>query len=108
MAVNEEYRNYKRFPIQIGRTTYAIIHMFEYHPDHIEDIMLDDKLVHKMCNVDFEKSADQFIKQFEGDACVAFIKALRDKCNEYINEDAAYIHNVHKKYKKKLADETKD
>lgn len=83
----EQFRNYKRFPIQIARTTYAIMHMYEYEYDHLEDIMVDDELHYKMCNVDFEQAADQFIKQFEGNDCRAFIDALYNRCAQYIEED---------------------
>jgi hypothetical protein len=81
---DEAFTNYRRIPIQASRTSYMIIHMFEYAPDHIEDIMQPDELHSKMCDVDFNESADQFFKQLEGDDCVAFIKAMRDKCNELL------------------------
>ena len=83
----DEFTNYKRFPIQIGRTTYALLHMFEYHPDHIEDVMLPEEIEFKISNVDYEAAADQFIKQFEGNACRLFFMKLRDKCDEYIKAE---------------------
>jgi len=92
--IDEEYRNYKRIPIQTGRSSYAIIHMYEYQYDHIEDMMQNDELLHKMCQVDFEQSADQFVRQLEGQECRAFIEALRDRCNEYIQEDLDRIDKM--------------
>lgn len=94
MTIDEEFRNYKRFPIQIGRTTFALLHMFEYHPDHIEDVMLPEEIEHKMSNVDFEAAADQFIKQFEGNACRLFFMKLRDKCDEYIKAEEDNIERM--------------
>ena len=87
----DEFRNYKRFPIQIGRTTFALLHMFEYYSDHIEDVMLPEEIKSKISNIDYEAAADQFIKQFEGNACRLFFMKLRDKCDEYIKAEEAEI-----------------
>ena len=82
----DEFRNYKRKPIQITRNTFALLHMFEYGPDHWEDIMLDERICHKINKVDYKEAAQQFISQFEGNECLAFIDALRDECNKIIIE----------------------
>ena len=107
MTIDEEFRNYKRFPIQIGRTTFVLLHMFEYHPDHIEDVMLPEELEHKMSNVDYEAAVEQFIKQFEGNACRLFFMKLRDKCDEYIKVEEAEIAEKTNNWYNKL-DKPKD
>ena len=99
------FTNYKRIPIQTSRTSYMIIHMFEYHPDHIEDIMQPEELHNQMCNVDFNESADQFFKQLEGDDCIAFIRAMKNKCDELLvgsDERQAELHAMMEKRRKEI------
>jgi len=82
----EEFRNYKRKPIQISRNVFALLHMFEYGPDHFEDIMLPEEIYHKINTVDYKEAAVQFLQQFEGNDRVAFIEALRNECNKVVSE----------------------
>ncbi len=89
----DKFKNYKRFPIQICRNAFALIHMYEME-DHFEDIFVEEELHYKMCDVDFKEAADQFIKQLEGHTCRAFIEALRDRCNEHIQEDLDSIERM--------------
>lgn len=93
-----EFTNYKRFPIQVSRTTFALLHMYKYCPDHLEDICVDDDLHMQMCDVDFNEAADQFIKQFEGSTCRAFIDALKNRLEEYIKEDDEKGYKITQKY----------
>ena len=87
----DEFRNYKRKSIQITRNAFALLHMFEYGPDHLEDVMLPEELCHKIDTVDYKEAAQQFILQFEGSECIAFISALRDECNKLLVKHDAKI-----------------
>lgn len=89
MNVLDEFKNYKRDFILINRNTAILLHIFSKDTNHsFEDIILSD---HDNYEIDmfntYKTSAEQFIKQFEGHDCIAFIKALRDECNKILNKD---------------------
>lgn len=88
MNVLDEFKNYKREFIQISPRTAILMHIFEKEDDDFEDMILcDHEEYHKQNYLTiYKESAEQFIKQFEGNECIAFIKCLRDKCNELINK----------------------
>lgn len=84
----DEFKKYKRGLIQINRDTIILLHIFEKDTEHsFEDIWLEDNEAYdeNMYNLRRE-AAKQFIKQFEGNECGSFIKALRDECDAYLNE----------------------
>lgn len=84
----DEFKNYKRFLVQISRNTMLLCHVYEHSP-HIEDFFIDEPLYY----VDFKESAAQLIKQLEGNGCDAFLIALRNECDNILEEHK-------KKYKK--------
>lgn len=80
----KNFKDYKRFPIQLSRTNIALIHVYSYFPDHIEDNWMEgDEEGFLTGDVDFDKQADQFIKQLEGKYCDAFLFSLRNKIDEH-------------------------
>lgn len=89
MKVLNEFKNYKRDFILLNRNTAMLIHMFNKDSTHdLEDIVLEDHDEYLKNMVEIHKeSAKQLLKQFEGNECVAFIEALRDECNNYLNKD---------------------
>jgi len=98
---NNTFTNYKRFPIQVSRTGYMLVHMFEYHPDHIEDIMMDEELCYQMDTVNHKEAAEQLFKQMEGGDCVAFIKAVKDRCDELLVGHEERMKDVRDRINKK-------
>ena len=70
----------------MNRNTAMLIHIFEKDKDHSwEDVWLEN--FNALWEYDYKlykEATEQFIKQLEGDYC---IEALRDKCNEVIQED---------------------
>lgn len=93
MNVLDEFRNYKRDFILLDRTTAMLIHIFEKDSNHdLEDIVLEDNDVYyEDMNTLYKSSAEQLIKQFEGNACTLFLKALRDECNKEIEKNEQRI-----------------
>ena len=89
MNVLDEFKNYKREFIQISPRTAILMHIFEKEGDDFEDIILSDhEEYHKQNYLTiYKESAEQFIKQFEGNECLYFVKCLRDKCNEMLEKD---------------------
>ena len=89
MNVLDEFKNYKREFIQISPRTAILMHIFEKEGDDFEDIILSDhEEYHKQNYLTiYKESAEQFIKQFEGNECLYFIRCLRDKCNEMLEKD---------------------
>lgn len=90
MNVLDEFKNYKRDFILINRNTAILLHIFTKDINYPleEDIILSD---HDNYEIDmfntYKTSAEQFIKQFEGHDCIAFIEALRDECNKVLKKD---------------------
>lgn len=83
------FKNYDRKFIQISRDIAILIHIFEKDKEHSwEDIWLDDlKGVWEHDYKLHRESAKQLITQLEGNWCRAFFEALRDECNEQIEQD---------------------
>lgn len=89
MNVLDEFKNYKRDFILLNRTTAMLIHIFEKDSTHdLEDIILEehDEYCKDMTSL-YKDSAKQLIKQFKGNDCMLFIKALRDECNKEIEKN---------------------
>lgn len=89
MNVLDEFKNYKREFIQISPRTAILMHIFEKENDDFEDMILSDHEEYYKQNhlTIYKESAEQFIKQFEGNECLYFVKCLRDKCNEMLEKD---------------------
>lgn len=90
MNVLDEFKKYKRDFILLNRTTAMLIHIFEKDIDRdLEDIILEDHEEYDKNMIStYKDSAKQLFKQFEGNECVAFIRALRDECDNYLEKDA--------------------
>lgn len=89
MNVLDEFKNYKREFIQISPRTAILMHIFKKEDDDFEDMILCDHEEYynqNHLNI-YKKSAEQFIKQFEGNECLYFVRCLRDKCNEMLEKD---------------------
>jgi len=87
-----KFKDYKRFPIQLSRTNIALIHVYSYFPDHMEDLWMEGEEEGILTgDVDYDEQADQFIKQLEGKTCNAFLLALRRKIDERFTLKAVRI-----------------
>lgn len=90
--IADEFKKYDRALIRISRNTAVLMHLFHKENDHdlesiwFEDICTDPDLYKKESIDIYEEAAQQFIDQFEGYWCIAFCKALRDKCDALIQE----------------------
>lgn len=90
----DEYEDYKRFPIQICDDTFILLHIYNRKGNHsFESAWLrDNQHYDKKAWSLYKDAADQFIKQLEGEECDAFIIALRDKCEEYLEENKKKLY----------------
>lgn len=88
-ASDDFFKKYDRKFIQINRNIAILIHIFEKDSEHSwEDIWLSDFTgIHEYDYNILRDSAKQFITQLEGNWCRAFLEALRDECNEQIEQD---------------------
>ena len=87
---NEDFfKKYDRKFIQLSRNVAILIHIFEKDPDHSwEDVWLRDFT--GVCERDhllYKEAAKQFIDQLEGNWCRAFLMALKEVCEERIEQD---------------------
>lgn len=91
---------YKRKLIQINNEVVILLHIFNKKFEHsLEDFELFDiDEVYDDYQSLYKESAKQFIEQFEKQECIAFIKALRDHCNEIIEKDNIKKLKMSKKY----------
>ena len=81
----EDYKNYKRHLIQLRPDVAILLHIFTMDSDQFETIWLDDNEKYHEADMECIKdSAHQLLMQLEGHWCDAFIKALRDECNEIL------------------------
>lgn len=84
----ENYKKYHRHLIQLRPEIAMLIHIFHRDDsDTWESIWLDDN--EKYYIEDFEcikESAHQLILQLEGHWCDTFIEALRDECDQILEE----------------------
>lgn len=84
-----EFKDYKRHFILINSNTAMLIHILEGSDTDLETIMIDEMVeggIDSKTDV-YKEAADQFIKQLEGNECLYFIEALKEKCEEYINNN---------------------
>lgn len=87
-AGDDFFKKYDRKFIQLDINTAMLIHLFEKDSDHSwEDIWLQDFTgVYEKDHLLYKDAAKQFINQLEGHYSIAFLKALRDECDRYIEE----------------------
>lgn len=83
------FKNYERKFIQLNRNTVMLIHLFHKESDHsFEDLWLHDLTGVYETDINILRdSAKQLINQLEGHWCRAFIEALRDECDQRIEQD---------------------
>ena len=87
-----EFKDYKRRCILINSNTAILIHILEGSDTDLETIMIDEMVeggIDSKTDV-YKEAADQFIKQLEGNECLYFIEALKEKCEEYINNNSKF------------------
>ena len=87
-----EFTKYKRHPILIGDNSVVLLNILS-GPNKIEDIWTIDPdldAVMEQHYNQFKEAADQFIKQFEGHYCVAFLEELIKASYNQIKKDDAY------------------
>ena len=93
------FKKYDRKFIQLSRNIAILIHIFEKDKEHSwEDVWLRD--YDGVAEHDFQlhrEAAKQFISQLEGHWCIAFLEALRDECQELIEEDKRKCKEINKK-----------
>lgn len=101
MNVLDKFKDYKRDFILINRNTAILIHIFSKDSLHdLEDIGLEDHDEYAKKNYKlYKESAKQLFKQFEGNECAAFIKALQEECNRYLRENEKKIQALNLKPK---------
>lgn len=100
MNVLEEFKNYKRDFIMINSDTAMLIHIFTKDIEHsLEDIILEDheQYIKDITSI-YKKSAKQLFKQFEGNDCISFVKALRNECNNVLKKDKKRKAKITKLY----------
>ena len=79
----DEFENYDRKLIKLNSDTAILLHIFKKKPNHhFEDWMVlqdNEEYFKKECVPDYEDAARQFVKQFEGEECMAFVIALKNE-----------------------------
>lgn len=83
------FKKYDRKFIQLSRDVAILIHIFEKDREHSwEDIWLHDFTgVYERDHLLYKEAANQLIDQLEGQWCRAFLEALREVCDERIEQD---------------------
>jgi hypothetical protein len=90
MSDIENYKNYKRFPIQLSSQTIMLIHLFNNENNNMrnffemEDIEENSKVVQ-----DYERNqnpANQFFKQLEGQYSDAFLEDIIIEATRLLTE----------------------
>lgn len=93
----DDFKNYKREFIQVSSDTVMLLHIFEKDTEHsIEDVSLaEDYDVYEEAMYNLRKeAAAQFIKQLEGNECIAFVKALKEECENYLEKNTQKQNQV--------------
>lgn len=87
----DEFENYERKLIKINSDTVVLLHIFKKKLNHhFEDWMVfqdNEQYFKKEYIPDYEDAARQFIKQFEGEECMAFVIALKNELERIIEEN---------------------
>jgi len=87
--IEKQYKNYSRNFIRINPNEIMLIHMFKRDVDHqLEDVVLDDNQQYYEDITRIRKeAAHQLVLQFEGHSSRSFIKALKEECEKWLEED---------------------
>lgn len=103
MDIENEYKNYSRKFIRINPNEIMLIHMFKRDVCHqLEDMVLDDNEQYFLDVSNIRKdAAHQLMLQFEGHQCRAFIEALKQECDKWIEEDDKWMVEMDNKLKNK-------
>lgn len=87
----DNFENYDRKLIKLNSDTAILLHIFKKKPNHhFEDWMVlqdNEEYFKKECVPDYEDAARQFVKQFEGEECMAFVIALKNELERIIQEN---------------------
>lgn len=80
-----KWRCYDRMPFQISAHACIQIVLWKRNVGGLEDIWLHDHNDLQRASWEmYQRAADQFHKQLEGQDCIAFWQALRDEANKVI------------------------
>lgn len=103
MDIENKYKNYDRDFIRINPNEIMLIHMFKRDSGHqLEDMVLDDNEQYFLDVSNIRKdAAHQLMLQFEGHQCRAFIEALKQECDKWIEEDDKWMVEMDNKLKNK-------
>ena len=84
----EDFKGYHRHLIQLRPDIAMMIHLFKKDDDDAwESIWLHDNDKYAIEDYDcIKESAHQLILQLEGNWCDTFIEALRDECNQILED----------------------
>jgi hypothetical protein len=84
----EDFKEYHRHLIQLRPDVAMLIHIFHMDDDDTwESIWLRDNNKYSIEDFDcIKESAHQLILQLEGNWCDLFIEALRDECNQILED----------------------
>lgn len=87
--IEKQYKNYSRNFIRINPNEIMLIHMFKRDVDHqLEDVVLDDNQQYYEDITRIRKeAAHQLVLQFEGHSSRSFIKALKEECEKWLEEN---------------------
>lgn len=101
--LEKEYKDYDRKFIRINPNEIMLIHMFKRDACHqLEDMVLDDNEQYFLDVSKIRKdAAHQLMLQFEGHQCRAFIEALKQECDKWIEEDDKWMVEMDNKLKNK-------
>ena len=100
VSETKDYTDYSRHLIQLNHDTAMMIHLFKKDPRHaFEEVWLDDN--EKCCEAEYNcitDSAHQLILQLEGHWCEAFIEALRNECNQILEDCNKRKEEIQKRF----------
>lgn len=86
--MSKDFEDYKRFPIQLNEGQFLLLHIFNRKLNHsFEAAWLEDNDAYFGTALEvYDRAADQFISQLEGQECEHFIIALKNRCEKYIDK----------------------
>lgn len=99
----DDYKDYKRFPIQLSSQDIMLIHLFSNKGASLEqsfenhDMTENNQAAFKYSWKESEVAAQQFISQLEGNYCDAFLKALIVEAAKKLAESDKSFNDIAKK-----------
>ena len=80
-------KGYKRKPIVLNHDTIILLQLFKRREHIVEDLWIGDYITEeKPYRDNYERAAEQFFKQLEGEECGAFVMALIKECFKSLKE----------------------